>query len=315
VAAVKPTETVHFHPDHLGSPRLISGTGGAFRAYHLYHPYGAEATAISQDTERMKFTGHERDLGVAGSAADDLDSMHARFYSPLAGRFQSTDPVLGGLADPRSWNRFAYAGNNPMLFVDPLGLMECRASSRGANGTKLDCSDSIDSRATDPGEVDYAFLLQFQQFKSEFAAFKANSLSRDLAPRDYGFGGLSLRQGIELAQLAGQGGDCADPRCYQLGAIVDDFYGDPILASIAGSQAAGMVMLAGGAVTEIWPAAVGGARLGRVLFGKGGLVNSNRYLRIGFGRYGGVRVFRIGGRWVSRVTGRSHVDLWRGGPL
>jgi hypothetical protein len=37
----------------------------------------------------------------------------------------------------------------------------------------------------------------------------------------------------------------------------------------------------------------------RNLFGKGGLLNSTRYLRIGFGRDGGDRVFRISGDWIK----------------
>jgi len=47
----------------------------------------------------------------------------------------------------------------------------------------------------------------------------------------------------------------------------------------------------------------------------GGVLNTGRYFRIGFGRHGGDRVFRIAGRWVERITGRAHIDLWRGGPL
>lgn len=50
------------------------------------------------------------------------------------------------------------------------------------------------------------------------------------------------------------------------------------------------------------------------LFGRGGLLNSNPVLRIGFGRHQG-RVFRIAGRWLRNVTGRDHIDLWRGGPF
>ena len=48
-------------------------------------------------------------------------------------------------------------------------------------------------------------------------------------------------------------------------------------------------------------------------FSKGGWLNSNPYLRIGWGRHQG-RVFRIAGEWVKRLTGREHIDLWRGGP-
>ncbi len=51
------------------------------------------------------------------------------------------------------------------------------------------------------------------------------------------------------------------------------------------------------------------------LFGKGGLVNSNEYLRIGVGRKGGERVFRIAGKWLERFTGKAHIDLWKGGSL
>jgi len=122
LAGVLPTGAVnHFHPDHLGSPRLVTNASKAKVAYHLYHPYGAEATAFNQDTERLKFTGHERDLGLASSPADDLDYMHARYCSPLLGRFLSADPVLGRPETPQSWNRYTYVVNNPLKYVDPTG--------------------------------------------------------------------------------------------------------------------------------------------------------------------------------------------------
>jgi hypothetical protein len=76
LAAVLPDGQVHhLHPDHLGTPSLITannGFGPGQIAVHAYYPYGAEATYFAQDEERMKFTGHERDLGVGWSAADDL---------------------------------------------------------------------------------------------------------------------------------------------------------------------------------------------------------------------------------------------------
>jgi RHS repeat-associated protein len=125
LASVEGAETRHFHLDHLGSPRLISDQDKTRKAYHVYYPYGREATSRTQDTERLKFTGHERDFQTEGqlanSEADDLDYMHARYYSPWVGRFLSVDRVLGELRSPQSWNRYAYVTGNPLSWVDPDG--------------------------------------------------------------------------------------------------------------------------------------------------------------------------------------------------
>jgi RHS repeat-associated protein len=113
----------HFHLDHLGTPRLITNRAGWGDSYHVYYPFGEEATAFNQDTDRMKFTGHERDLASLAGAGDDLDSMHARHCSPITGRFLSVDPALES-ADPgapQTWNRYAYVAGNPINAIDPSG--------------------------------------------------------------------------------------------------------------------------------------------------------------------------------------------------
>ncbi len=88
--------------------------------YHDFYPFGDEATPLS-GSERMKFTGQERDLGNLTSIADDLDYLHARYYRPLYGRFLSPDPATGDPKVPQSWNGYAYATGNPMKHVDPTG--------------------------------------------------------------------------------------------------------------------------------------------------------------------------------------------------
>jgi RHS repeat-associated protein len=65
-----------------------------------------------------KFTGKERD------SESGLDYMDARYYGSTMGRFMSPDPILssGHEEDPQTWNKYAYARNNPLRYTDPTGL-------------------------------------------------------------------------------------------------------------------------------------------------------------------------------------------------
>jgi RHS repeat-associated protein len=115
--------TRHFALDHLGTIRLVTDDFGQVAEQHAYFPFGEEATT-NVSSEPMRFTGHERDLqSTPSNAADDLDQMHARFASPLMGRFLSVDPA-GESAQPetpQSWNRYAEVIGNPLRYNDPTG--------------------------------------------------------------------------------------------------------------------------------------------------------------------------------------------------
>ncbi len=122
ISAITPEGVRHYHLDHLGSPRLVTDASGNQVAFHTYFPYGGEATPQNQDYEPMKFTGHERDLNSIGGIGDDLDYMHARFHSPVVGRFLSVDSFPPYAARPQEWNRYSYVTGNPITLVDPFGL-------------------------------------------------------------------------------------------------------------------------------------------------------------------------------------------------
>ena len=114
--------TRHHHVDHLGSPRLVTNSSRFEEARHNYYPFGEEATDPFADPNRIKFTGHERDLNLDGQTTDDLDYMHARFFNPNLGRFLSVDPIGGQPGLSQSFNRYAYTLDNPVNLVDPRGL-------------------------------------------------------------------------------------------------------------------------------------------------------------------------------------------------
>ncbi len=111
----------HFDVDHLGSVRLVTNLAGNQTGFHSYYPFGQELTVL-QEGDRMKFAGQERDLASLAGDGDDLDNMHARHYSPLTGRFLSTDPVRGTTNVPQSFNLYTYVRDNPMNLIDPDGL-------------------------------------------------------------------------------------------------------------------------------------------------------------------------------------------------
>jgi len=109
----------HFHTDHLGSTRVVSDGDAHRLAVHTYWPFGGEADGSQTDTERMKFTGHERDGAGSGF---ELDYMHARFYDANLGRFLSVDPGRDwDMRQPQSWNVYTYVRNKSINQIDPTG--------------------------------------------------------------------------------------------------------------------------------------------------------------------------------------------------
>jgi RHS repeat-associated protein len=117
----------HFALDHLGTVRLVTNTAGTQTDFHVYYPFGEEASPFDANADRMQFTGHERDTNSqtgTNPAADDLDYMHARFFNPLVGRFTSADSTINlkaALQTPQRWNLYNYTLANPVKLLDPNG--------------------------------------------------------------------------------------------------------------------------------------------------------------------------------------------------
>jgi RHS repeat-associated protein len=81
-------------------------------------PFGdGTSTSGSCQPSPNFFTGKERD------SESGNDYAMARYNVNLLGRFNSSDPLSGSIGDPQSLNRYAYVANNPLSFVDPLGLL------------------------------------------------------------------------------------------------------------------------------------------------------------------------------------------------
>lgn len=101
--------------DHLGSVRLTTNAMGEKVDAQKYWPWGEHVGTGS--VSRLGFAGMELDAEASLPRYYD----HARSLETGIGRFLSADPLSGRPEDPLSWNRYVYARNNPLKYVDPDG--------------------------------------------------------------------------------------------------------------------------------------------------------------------------------------------------
>jgi len=115
IASKTAAATYFYHTDHLGSTSILTdGTSGANVSECYYYPFGAvrSCTGVSA---KYKFTGQEED------AETGLYYYGARYYDPQLGRFISADTIVPDPFNPQALNRYSYALNNPLRYIDPTG--------------------------------------------------------------------------------------------------------------------------------------------------------------------------------------------------
>jgi RHS repeat-associated protein len=113
-------EVVYYHTDAIGSVRMTTDASGAVIARYDYAPFGTEwpQNPPTTNPDVRQYAGKEHD------AETGLEYFGARYFRSESGRFTTVDPALDpqqSLAEPQLWNRYAYATNNPLRFIDPNG--------------------------------------------------------------------------------------------------------------------------------------------------------------------------------------------------
>jgi RHS repeat-associated protein len=102
----------YFLNDHLGTPQKIVDSSGALVWEAAYLPFGQAQVMIATITNNLRFPGqyYEEETG--------LHYNWHRYYDPATGRYLTPDPIglAGGI------NLYAYVQNDPVNFVDPMGL-------------------------------------------------------------------------------------------------------------------------------------------------------------------------------------------------
>jgi RHS repeat-associated protein len=105
--------TYYYHFDDLGSVVALSDSDGDTVQTYEYSVYGEVAVEDANHTNPYMFAGRRYDIEIG------LYYNRARYYNPFMGRFLQTDSIGydGGM------NLYAYCINNPLNFIDPLGLL------------------------------------------------------------------------------------------------------------------------------------------------------------------------------------------------
>ena len=106
-------EVIYYHNDALGSPIIATDQEGRVVWRKSYAPYGQPIGPAAPNEPGYTGKFEEPDLGI--------QDFGARWYDPRIGRFLAIDPVGFDPQNPQSFNRYAYANNNPYRFVDPNG--------------------------------------------------------------------------------------------------------------------------------------------------------------------------------------------------
>jgi RHS repeat-associated protein len=100
--------------DALGSTIALADGNGNIQTSYTYDPFGNTSVSGTANANVYQYAGRENE-------GNGLYYYRARYYLPLLHRFINEDPL--GIAGSGP-NFYAYVGNNPTNFTDPLGLQQ-----------------------------------------------------------------------------------------------------------------------------------------------------------------------------------------------
>ena len=107
----------YVHPDHLGSFAVITDAAGAIKQQCTFDAWGKRSFTVKDPSLVFDrgFTGHEH------LDEFELINMNARLYDPMLGRVLQPDIYVANPFFTQDYNRYTYAGNNPLIYKDPTG--------------------------------------------------------------------------------------------------------------------------------------------------------------------------------------------------
>jgi RHS repeat-associated protein len=193
---------VYYLEDAMGSVAALVDASQTKIASFNYDGFGNVRSQSGSTSPPTGTGGDFRFHSAWLEAASGLYNMRAREYDPRLGRFTSRDPVDGVMAQPESFNIYAYVLNNPHVFSDPSG------KTSYAEETITSFVQFILNQLRIHG-VQKARQFAFDQIKDALVGLAKQSLLRYL-PANLGEAFQGVRFGEKIRQIlcygSGEGG-------------------------------------------------------------------------------------------------------------
>jgi RHS repeat-associated protein len=202
--------------DALGSVDVVTDAGGSVIDYLKYAPFGERVQrrnlglpgAQPVSPVRLGFTGHLHD--------DETDLIFAgrRIYAPRLMRFLAPDPLVKDRFDSQAFNRYSYARNNPLTYIDPDGLSP--QPTAGPSATNVTFSEGLTITGHYNNPTSAASPAPAATDRSEPAGAPAASYTGgfELRPSvgdDQGTRSLQMPPAVPLVSVAPPSGPVAPP--------------------------------------------------------------------------------------------------------
>ena len=135
----------YLHPEHLGRIGQITNASKGLVQDLYFRPYdgGVRWSAngnfgpSGNASTRRSYTGQYEE---ASQWMGSLMDYKARFYSPYLNRWLQPDTIVPNPGNPQHLNRFSYAGNSPVVYIDPTGHKNTPTNCYG----RPDCGEDPD---------------------------------------------------------------------------------------------------------------------------------------------------------------------------
>jgi len=139
------SQSYYYTFDHLGSVREMTDSSGTIVARYDYDPYGRVTLVSGTNLSDFQYAGYY------AHATSGLNLTMYRAYDSNTARWLSRDPIgeNGGI------NLYGYVGNDPIYWVDGLGLSAVINYSNGTSTTANSAQDFVtDVNNSAAGSID-----------------------------------------------------------------------------------------------------------------------------------------------------------------